>query len=135
MSFTLTQHVLPGNRSLRRMKRVVVGSFLVLLSISNLALSCGFHSSTNRFSIPTYDLECIKNGNSYDKCYVGMSSNKMESETHFMRRNPTAYSSFLASRLRSNQVDVNTCDLDSDCSNGKICSWKMGYFGVCKESK
>ena len=116
-------------------KRVLVGCFLILISISNLALSCGFHASTNGFSIPTYDLECIKNGNSYDKCYVGMSSNNMESETNSLRRGPTAYSSFLASRLRSNQVDINMCDLDSDCSNGKICSWKMGYFGVCKESK
>ncbi len=116
-------------------KRVLVGCFLILISISNLALSCGFHASTNGFSIPTYDLECIKNGNSYDRCYVGMSSNNMESKTNSLRGNPTAYSSFLASRLRSNQVVSNTCDLDSDCSNGKICSWNMGYFGVCKESK
>ena len=116
-------------------KRVFVGSFLVLISISNLALSCSFHSSTYGFSIPTYDLECIKNGNSYDKCYVGMSLNNVESETHSLRRNPNAYNSFFGSRLGSNQVDINPCDLDSDCSNGKICNWKMGYFGVCEESK
>ena len=115
--------------------RVFVGSFLVLMSISNLALSCGFHSSTYGFSIPTYDLECIKNGNSYDECYVGVSLNNMESDTHSLRRNPDADNSFFASRLGSNQVDINTCDLDSDCSNGKICNWKMGYIGICKEGK
>ena len=106
--------------------RVFVGSFLVLMFISNLALSCGFHSSTYGFSIPTYDLECIKNGNSYDECYVGMSLNNMESDTHSLRRNPTAYNSFFASRSGSNQVDITTCDLDSACRIGKICNWKMG---------
>ena len=117
------------------MKRVFFTTLLVLISTANLAFSCGYHDSPYGFSIPTYDLECIKNGGSYDKCYVDMSANNMDNEKLPLQRNPAGYNSFFSAKLNSNQVDTKTCDVDSDCGKGKICSWKMGYFGTCDESK
>ncbi len=134
-SWCVKEHVVIANWSFRWMRRVVkrvfFPIFLGLVSMANLALSCGFHDSPYGFSIPTYDLECIKNGGSYDNCYVTTGSNKTKNEKFPLQRNPATYNSFFASRLRSNQVDTAACDVDSDCSKGEICSWKMGYFGIC----
>ena len=52
-----------------------------------------------------------------------------------LQGSPAGYNSFFTAKLNSNQVDTKTCDVDSDCIKGKICSWKMGYFGTCDESK